>query len=82
MNLEDTEKAAAARKSIEYVKDGMVVGLGTGSTATFAIHFLGEQVQDGLKIRGIPTSRASAELAQSTPMSLLTARMKLLLAWP
>lgn len=70
MNLEDTEKAAAARKSIEYVKDGMVVGLGTGSTATFAIHFLGEQVRDGLKIRGIPTSRASAELAQSLGIPL------------
>jgi ribose 5-phosphate isomerase A len=70
MNLEDTEKAAAARKSLEYVKDGMVVGLGTGSTATFAIHFLGEQVRDGLKIRGIPTSRASAELAQSLGIAL------------
>jgi ribose 5-phosphate isomerase A len=70
MNLEDTEKAAAARKSLEYVKNGMVVGLGTGSTATFAIQFLGEQVRDGLKIRGIPTSRASAELAQSLGIPL------------
>ena len=35
MTLTDTEKAAAARKSLEYVKDGMVVGLGSGSTATF-----------------------------------------------
>ncbi len=59
MTLTDTEKAVAARKSLEYVKDGMVVGLGTGSTATFAIQFLGELVRDGLKIRGIPTSRAS-----------------------
>jgi ribose 5-phosphate isomerase A len=69
-NLEDTEKAAAARKSLEYVKDGMVVGLGTGSTATFAIHFLGQQVREGLKIRGIPTSRASAELARSLMIPL------------
>ena len=65
MTLTDSEKAAAARKSLEYVKDGMVVGLGTGSTATFAIEFLGEQVRAGLKIRGIPTSRASGELARS-----------------
>ena len=43
MTLTDTEKATAARKSLEYIKDGMVVGLGTGSTATFAIQFLGEQ---------------------------------------
>jgi ribose 5-phosphate isomerase A len=70
MNLEDTEKAAAARKSLEYVKDGMVVGLGTGSTATFAIQFLGEQVREGLKIRGIPTSRASADLARSLKIPL------------
>jgi ribose 5-phosphate isomerase A len=70
MTLTDTEKAAAARKSLEYVKDGMVVGLGTGSTATFAIQFLGEQVRDGLKIRGIPTSRASGELARSLNIPL------------
>ena len=69
---QDTEKAAAARKSIEYVKDGMVVGLGSGSTATFAIKFLGEQVRDGLKIRGIPTSRASEELARSLNIPLTT----------
>src|ERR1700678_413825 len=70
MTLTDTEKAAAARKSLEYVKDGMVVGLGTGSTATFAIQFLGEMVRDGLKIRGIPTSRASGELARSLKIPL------------
>ncbi len=70
MTLTDTEKAAAARKSLEYVKDGMVVGLGTGSTATFAIQFLGQQVREGLKIRGIPTSRASGELARSLKIPL------------
>ena len=72
MTLTDTEKAAAARKSLEYVKDGMVVGLGSGSTATFAIQFLGEQVRNGLKIRGIPTSRASGELAHSLGIPLIT----------
>jgi ribose 5-phosphate isomerase A len=72
MTTTDTEKAAAARKSLEYVKDGMVVGLGSGSTATFAIKFLGEQVQAGLKIRGIPTSRASEELARSLGIPLIS----------
>jgi ribose 5-phosphate isomerase A len=67
---QDEEKAAAARKSLEYVQDGMIVGLGTGSTATFAIQFLGEQVRQGLKIRGIPTSRASGELARSLGIPL------------
>ncbi len=70
MTLTDSEKAAAARKSLEYVKDGMVVGLGSGTTATFAIEFLGEQVRAGLKIRGIPTSRASGELARSLGIPL------------
>ena len=70
MTLTDTEKAAAARKSLEYIKDGMVVGLGSGTTATFAIEFLGQQVRDGLKIRGVPTSRASGELARSLKIPL------------
>ncbi len=70
MTTTDIEKAAAARKSLEYVQDGMIVGLGSGTTATFAIQFLGEQVRAGLKIRGIPTSRASAELAQSLGIPL------------
>ena len=69
---QDTEKAAAARKSIEYVKDGMVVGLGSGTTATMAIRFLAEHVRDGLKIRGIPTSRASEQLARSLGIPLIT----------
>src|ERR1700685_1010478 len=67
MTLTDTEKASAARKSLEYVKDGMVVGLGTGSTATFAIQFLGEMVRDGLKICGVPTSRARGGVAAPPP---------------
>src|ERR1700727_3738744 len=70
MTLTDTEQAAAGRKRLEYVKDGMVVGLGTGSTATFAIQFLGEMVRDGLKIRGIPTSRASGDVARSLGIPL------------
>jgi ribose 5-phosphate isomerase A len=70
MTLTDTEKAVAARKSLEFVKDGMVVGLGTGSTATFAIQFLGEMVRDGLKIRGIPTSHATGDLARSLGIPL------------
>jgi ribose 5-phosphate isomerase A len=67
---QDEEKAEAARKSLEYIKDGMVVGLGSGSTATFAIKFLGERVRQGLKIRGIPTSHASGELARSLMIPL------------
>lgn len=61
----DRLKIEAARKGVEYIKDGMVVGLGSGSTATHAIRLLGERVRAGLRIRGIPTSAASAVLARS-----------------
>ena len=68
----DQEKEAAARASLKYVKDGQVVGLGTGSTAAYFIKLLGEEVKQGLKIRGIPTSVRSKELAESLGIPLTT----------
>ena len=68
----DSEKEAAARASLQYVKDGQVVGLGTGSTAVYFIKLLGEQVKNGLRIRGIPTSVRSRELALSLTIPLTT----------
>ncbi len=59
----DEEKQEAARRSLAFVKDGDVVGLGTGSTASHAIRFLGDRVRQGLKIVGIPTSVQSRDLA-------------------
>jgi ribose 5-phosphate isomerase A len=66
----DREKAAAARASLRYIKDGQTVGLGTGSTAAHFIQLLGEQVKAGLRIRGIATSARSAELASSLGIPL------------
>ena len=68
----DQEKEAAARASLRFVKDGQVVGLGTGSTAAYFINLLGEQVKSGLRIRGIPTSDRSRELALSLGIPLIT----------
>jgi ribose 5-phosphate isomerase A len=68
----DQEKEAAARASLRFVKDGQVVGLGTGSTAAYFIKLLGEQVKNGLRVRGIPTSVRSQELAQSLGIPLIT----------
>jgi ribose 5-phosphate isomerase A len=68
----DLEKAAAARASLRFVRDGMIVGLGTGSTAGHVVRFLGEQVRAGLKIRGIPTSVHTGELATSLGIPLIT----------
>ena len=68
----DSEKELAARASLKYVRDGQIVGLGTGSTATIAIRYIGERVRDGLKIRGIPTSIHSRDLATQLGIPLAT----------
>jgi ribose 5-phosphate isomerase A len=68
----DQEKEAAARASLRFIKDGQVVGLGTGSTAAHFIQLLGEQVKQGLRVRGIPTSVRSKELAESLGIPLTT----------
>jgi ribose 5-phosphate isomerase A len=68
----EQEKEAAARASLRFVKDGQVVGLGTGSTAAYFIQLLGEQVKKGLRIRGIPTSVHSGEVAASLGIPLTT----------
>jgi len=68
----DLEKEAAARSSLRFVKDGHVVGLGTGSTAAYFIQLLGEKVKNGLQIRGIPSSNRSREQAASLGIPLTT----------
>jgi ribose 5-phosphate isomerase A len=68
----DQEKEAAARASLRFIEDGQVVGLGTGSTAAHFIELLGERVKDGLKIRGIPTSDRSREMASGLGIPLTT----------
>jgi ribose 5-phosphate isomerase A len=69
---QDQEKLIAAEASLKYVHEGQVVGLGSGSTATLAIRALAEKVRAGLKIRGIPTSQHSRELALELGIPLTT----------
>jgi ribose 5-phosphate isomerase A len=54
------------------VQTGEIVGLGSGSTATYAIRFLAERVRDGLKVVGIPTSQKTKELAEQLGIPLTT----------
>jgi ribose 5-phosphate isomerase A len=68
----EEEKEAAGRAAAKLVRDGDIVGLGTGSTAYFAVVALGERVQDGLKIIGIPTSVRTADLARAVGIPLTT----------
>lgn len=66
-------KQAAGYRAAELVQDGMVVGLGTGSTAYYAIEKIGERVAQGLQIRAIATSNASEELALKYGIPLIPA---------
>jgi ribose 5-phosphate isomerase A len=68
----DQAKEAAARSSLQFIEDGYVVGLGTGSTAAYFIKLLAERVKSGLRIRGIPTSDRAGELAASLGIPLTT----------
>jgi len=58
-------KEAAAEAAAAQVKDGMIVGLGSGTTATLAVNAMGRRVSQGLRITGIPTSEQTAVGAQS-----------------
>lgn len=58
--------------ALEFIHDGQIVGLGTGRSAAAFIRALGEKVRDGLNVRGVPTSRASAELANSLGIPLVS----------
>lgn len=64
-------KRIAAEKAVEFVKDGMVVGLGTGSTASWAINALGEKVKAGLHIQAVASSVASENLARQHGIELI-----------
>ncbi len=68
----EEEKEAAGRAAAKLVRDGDVVGLGTGSTAYFAVVALGERVKAGLKIIGVPTSVQTADLARQLGIPLTT----------
>ena len=68
----DEAKLAAGEAAAATVEDGMVVGLGTGSTTAYAIRALGEAVADGLSIRGVVTSVATERLAREVGIPLTT----------
>lgn len=63
-------KMAAAESAAALVTDGMIVGLGTGSTAKLAVDVLGRRVSEGLRIVGIPTSEATAAQARALGIPL------------
>ena len=68
---EDIAKFNAANAALEFVKDGMIVGLGTGSTSASFVRQLGERVRQGLRVKGVPTSEATRNLAEQVGVPLL-----------
>lgn len=67
----DLAKINAAAAALDFVKHGMVVGLGTGSTSAHFVRLLGERVRQGLKVRGVPTSEAARQLAVQAGVPLV-----------
>lgn len=68
----NAEKKAAAERAVEFIKEGMTVGLGSGSTVFFAIKKLGELVRAELDIRAVSTSDGTTQLAQSEGINLIS----------
>jgi ribose 5-phosphate isomerase A len=72
--MSDQERAAkieAARKSLEHVQPGMIVGLGSGTTAAEMVRLLGERVRGGLAVRGVASSTATEALAREEGIPLV-----------
>lgn len=65
-------KKLAAEKALDYIEDGMIVGLGSGSTVEYALKKLGTLVRDGLEIKGIPTSIHTKRIAKEQNIPLTT----------
>ncbi|SDY83467.1 ribose-5-phosphate isomerase [Jannaschia faecimaris] len=69
----DMAKYVSAKRAMDYVQDGMRIGLGTGSTAAWMVRCLGEMIrQDGLRVTGVPTSRRTADLARECGVPVAT----------
>ena len=68
----EAQKRAAAERALEYVRPGMRLGLGTGSTARHLIDLLGERVRGGLKVTAVPTSEATRAQAERAGIPLTT----------
>jgi ribose 5-phosphate isomerase A len=68
----DTWKQQAAERALQFVQNGMTLGLGTGSTAARFVDLVGEQVKAGLQVRCVPTSEATRAQAERLGIPLTT----------
>jgi len=70
--VSSNNKQRAAAAAAELITDGMILGLGTGTTASYLVQILGERVRQGLRIQGVPTSEATRQLAIAEGVPLTT----------
>lgn len=68
----DAEKELVARQALQLVTNGMLLGLGSGSTSWRFVELLGEQVKQGLRVKGVPTSSETARRATAAGIPLVT----------
>ncbi|MDW7662039.1 MAG: ribose-5-phosphate isomerase RpiA [Bacillota bacterium] len=66
------QKRLAGEKSTEYIKDGMIIGLGTGSTVYYMIEKLGDMVSKGMKIKAVATSHSTERLAKTFDIQVVS----------
>lgn len=67
----ERQKALAAAAALDYVENGMTLGLGSGSTAEIFLRLLGEKVKEGLDVKGVPTSQRTADVAREVGVPLI-----------
>ena len=73
LSPDDKAKYVAAKRAVNFVEDGMKLGLGTGSTAAWMVRCLAERVhKEGLRIKGVPTSTRTANLARELGLEMIT----------
>jgi ribose 5-phosphate isomerase A len=71
--MDDTDalKKMAAEAAVTYVKNGDVIGLGTGSTARYVVQALAQRMREGLHVKGVPTSQQTADLARESGIPIV-----------
>jgi ribose 5-phosphate isomerase A len=72
MQDHNLEKLNAGEKAIDFIEDGMLLGLGTGSTVYYTINKIGELVKEGMKLKAVSTSTATSQLAASLGIEILS----------
>src|SRR5947209_4523851 len=72
MSHDPHDATLVAARALDLVQDGTAIGLGSGRAATAFVKALGQRVRAGLRVRGVPTSQATAELARQVGIPLVT----------